>query len=59
MKPKSYTECMRGLHKKVWADIEADKYIEGEREVEQTCPKDQSRKREAARIGAEALAPEE
>jgi AbrB family looped-hinge helix DNA binding protein len=35
-KPKNYTEYMRGLHKKVWADIEADKYVKEEREAWQT-----------------------
>jgi len=32
-KPKNYTEYMRGLHKEVWKDVKATKYIEEEREA--------------------------
>lgn len=32
-KPRSYTEHMRGLHKNLWKDVEATKYVEKEREA--------------------------
>ena len=32
-KPKSYTEHMRGLHKNLWKDVDATKYVEKEREA--------------------------
>ncbi len=30
-KPRSYTQHMQGLHKKVWQNVDADAYIEKER----------------------------
>lgn len=32
-KPKNYTEHMRGLHKYLWKEVDATKYIEKEREA--------------------------
>lgn len=32
-KPKSYTGYMRGLHKNLWKDVDAAKYVEKEREA--------------------------
>ena len=32
-KPKNYTEHMRGLHKNLWKDVDATKYVEKEREA--------------------------
>ena len=31
-KPKSYAEYMRGLHREVWRDVEAEEYVREERE---------------------------
>ena len=31
-KPKSYTDYMMGLHKKVWENMDTDRYLKKERE---------------------------
>ncbi len=31
LRPRSYTEHLRGLHKEVWQDVEAEDYVRGER----------------------------
>ena len=32
-RPQSYTDHMSGLHSEVWEDVDADEYIEQEREA--------------------------
>ena len=32
-KPKSYTDYMRGLHKKIWTNTEATEYVKEERKA--------------------------
>lgn len=33
LRPRSYAEHLRGLHKEVWQDVEAEDYVRQERET--------------------------
>lgn len=34
--PRDYSQCLRGLHREVWEDVEPQEYVRQEREAWQT-----------------------
>jgi len=36
LRPRNYTQHMRGLYRKLWSGVKADEYVEREREAWQT-----------------------